>query len=98
MNMGGKNIPIGGGGYFRFFPYAFTKWGLRRINRIDKRPFVFYLHPWEIDPDQPKIVGIGLKTRFRHYLNLAKTEQRFHNLLSDFKFSSMKNLIENYSQ
>jgi polysaccharide deacetylase family protein (PEP-CTERM system associated) len=96
LNLGGKNIPIGGGGYFRFFPYTFTKWGLRRINRIDKRPFVFYLHPWEIDPDQPRMPGIGLKTRFRHYVNLGKTEQRFRNLLSDFKFSSMRNLVSDY--
>jgi polysaccharide deacetylase family protein (PEP-CTERM system associated) len=96
LNLGRKNIPIGGGGYFRFFPYTFTKWGLRRINRIDKRPFVFYLHPWEIDPAQPKMPEIDLKTRFRHYLNLGKTEQRFCHLLSDFKFSSMRNLAEAY--
>jgi polysaccharide deacetylase family protein (PEP-CTERM system associated) len=96
LNLSGKNIPIGGGGYFRFFPYTFTKWGLRRINRIDKRPFIFYLHPWEIDPDQPRMPGIGLKTRFRHYVNLGKTEQRFRNLLSDFKFSSMRTLVEDY--
>lgn len=97
LNLGGKNIPIAGGGYFRFFPYAFTKWGLKRINRIEKRPFVFYLHPWEFDPDQPRIKGIRMKSCFRHYLNLDKTEYRFKQLLSDFQFSSMGAFLEAYS-
>lgn len=97
LKIAGRNIPIAGGGYFRFFPYAFTKWGLRRGNRTEKRPFIFYLHPWELDPDQPRIKGAGLKTRFRHYLNLRKTEHRFRMLLSDFKFSPMCNLVEEQS-
>ena len=97
LNLCGKNIPIAGGGYFRFFPYAFTRWGLKRIGRIDKKPFVFYLHPWELDPDQPRIAGTGMKARFRHYLNLHKTEHRFRQLLSDFQFSSMGGFLEAYS-
>jgi polysaccharide deacetylase family protein (PEP-CTERM system associated) len=89
----GKNVPIAGGGYFRLFPYALTRWGLRRINRVENQPFAFYLHPWEIDPDQPRIEGIGLKSRFRHYLNLAKTESRFKRLLTDFRFASIREHI-----
>jgi polysaccharide deacetylase family protein (PEP-CTERM system associated) len=94
VRIAGKNLPISGGGYFRLFPYLLSHWGLQRINLAEKRPFVFYLHPWEIDPDQPRMMGIGMKTRFRHYLNLCKTEQRFRKLLADFKFSTMSRLIE----
>lgn len=84
--LGGKSLPIAGGGYFRLFPYAFTRWGLNRINRQDRQPFVFYLHPWEFDPQQPRMADIGAKSRFRHYLNLGKTEKRFQRLLQDFSF------------
>jgi polysaccharide deacetylase family protein (PEP-CTERM system associated) len=87
LRLGGRNLPIAGGGYFRLFPYEFTRWGLRRINRQDRQPFVFYLHPWELDADQPKIDGAGAKSRFRHYLNLHKTEARFRRLLQDFSFA-----------
>lgn len=89
LSISGTSIPIAGGGYFRFFPYAFTRWGLRRINGQEGRPFVFYLHPWEIDPDQPRMNGAGLKSRFRHYLNLQKTEERLRRLLTDFRFAKM---------
>jgi polysaccharide deacetylase family protein (PEP-CTERM system associated) len=85
----GKNIPIAGGGYFRLFPYDLTRWGLRRINHLEDQPFVFYLHPWEFDPDQPRMAGAGLKSRFRHYLNLHRTENRFRRLLNDFSFTSL---------
>jgi len=86
----GKNLPISGGGYFRLFPYGFTHWGLQRINRVDGQPFVFYLHPWELDPGQPRMDGAGLKSRFRHYLNLGKTEARFARLLDDFTFAPIR--------
>lgn len=82
----GRNLPIAGGGYFRLLPYAVTSWGLGRINREDGRPFVFYLHPWELDPDQPRLKNASLKSRFRHYLNLDKTEGRLRRLLDDFSF------------
>jgi polysaccharide deacetylase family protein (PEP-CTERM system associated) len=91
--LGGCKVPISGGGYFRFFPYAFTRWGLRRINQREGQPFVFYLHPWELDPDQPRMVGAGLKSRFRHYLNLNKTEKRFRKLLTDFAFAPLAELV-----
>jgi polysaccharide deacetylase family protein (PEP-CTERM system associated) len=90
LSLAGRNIPIAGGGYFRLFPYALTRWGLRRINQGEQRPFVFYLHPWELDPEQPRMVGAGFKSRLRHYLNLEKTEGRFRNLLRDFSFAPIQ--------
>lgn len=89
LRLGQKNLPIAGGGYFRLLPYTITHWGLQRINQQEQQPFVFYLHPWEIDPQQPQMVGAGLKSNMRHYLNLSKTEQRFRRLLSDFAFQSI---------
>jgi polysaccharide deacetylase family protein (PEP-CTERM system associated) len=91
--IGGKNIPISGGGYFRLFPYAFTRWGLRRINREEGRSFIFYLHPWEIDPGQPRMSNAGLKSRLRHYLNLNRTEERFRTLLKDFRFATVREVL-----
>ena len=66
----GRNLPAGGGGYFRLAPYRLSRWALRRVNRLDRRPAIFYMHPWEIDPGQPRVAGTTLKTRFRHYVNL----------------------------
>jgi len=90
----GVNLPMGGGGYFRLFPYPIIKKGLTRINRIEEMPFIFYLHPWELDDEQPRINGIGLRSRFRHYNNLRNTESKFKKLLSDFNFSSIKEITE----
>lgn len=82
----GQTIPVAGGGYFRLFPYWFTKFALRRINKKEKQPFVFYLHPWEIDNGQPRFRRARLLSRFRHYNNLDKTMERFERLLNDFEF------------
>jgi polysaccharide deacetylase family protein (PEP-CTERM system associated) len=82
----GQNIPIAGGGYFRFFPYWFTRKALARINTTEGQPFIFYFHPWELDPAQPRIQGAGARSRFRHYLNLDKTSKRLERLLQDFSF------------
>jgi len=82
----GRNLPAGGGGYFRLAPYRLSRWAIRRVNTIDQQPAIFYMHPWEIDPDQPRIEGTGLKTRFRHYVNLDKTESRLDRLLLDFRW------------
>lgn len=90
VRLGGRNLPIAGGGYFRLLPYKATRWGLRRINRVDGQPFVFYLHPWEFDPAQPRMQGASWKSRFRHYLNLRKTEGRFRRLLGDFRFGTLR--------
>ncbi|HEU5297071.1 MAG TPA: XrtA system polysaccharide deacetylase [Burkholderiaceae bacterium] len=82
----GRNLPAGGGGYFRLAPYGLSRWALRRVNRIDRRPAIFYMHPWEIDPEQPRVPGTTLKTRFRHYVNLHRTEERLSRLLQDFRW------------
>lgn len=87
LTLCGRNFPLAGGGYFRLFPYSVTHWGLSRINRAEKKSFIFYLHPWEIDPGQPRMKNASSKSRFRHYLNLSKTETRFKKLLRDFKFA-----------
>jgi polysaccharide deacetylase family protein (PEP-CTERM system associated) len=84
-----KTIPAGGGGFFRFYPYAMSRWIINRVNRIDGQPAVFYFHPWELDPAQPRQRNISAKTRFRHYINLAKTEPRLRQLLMDFNWGRM---------
>jgi polysaccharide deacetylase family protein (PEP-CTERM system associated) len=88
VRFGPLNLPVGGGGYFRILPYDWTRRGIERINRTARRPAIFYLHPWEIDPDQPRLSGSSL-SRFRHYRNLDRTEERLKRLLSDFEFGSM---------
>jgi len=88
----GANIPIAGGGYFRLFPYLLTRWGLRRA-MAERRPIVFYLHPWEIDPGQPQIKGARWRSRIRHSLNLDRTLPRLHRLLRDFQFSTMRDCL-----
>ena len=91
----GRNYPCGGGGYFRLFPYRLSRWALRRVNSADKQACVFYFHPWEIDPDQPRQAGISLKTRVRHYLNLGKMEPRLRRLMRDFKWARMDQVFLN---
>jgi len=78
------NLPCGGGGYFRLFPYRLSRWAIRHVNRRDGQTCVFYFHPWEIDPEQPRQTAIGLRARFRHYLNLERMESRVDRLLGDF--------------
>jgi polysaccharide deacetylase family protein (PEP-CTERM system associated) len=92
----GTNIPVAGGGYFRLFPYPLIKYGLKRINEVDGQPFIFYLHPWECDPEQPKIRGAGLRSQFRHRINLSKTQSRFQKLLGDFQFTTVRNMLSNH--
>ena len=81
-----RNVPAGGGGYFRLMPYALSRSLIRRVNRAEHRAAVFYLHPWELDPGQPRVAGTSLKTRLRHYLNLHRTQSRLRRLLGDFKW------------
>jgi polysaccharide deacetylase family protein (PEP-CTERM system associated) len=88
----GTNLPIGGGGYFRLLPFAWTSRGFRQVNRSERQPAVFYLHPWEIDPDQPRLPVSGT-SRIRHYHNLAKTEGRLVRLLSEFKFGPVSDVL-----
>jgi len=88
----GRNIPCSGGGYFRLYPYAVTRHLIRRCNQ-QGRPVMFYLHPWEVDPGQPRVRGLSWSKRFRHYNNLDKTEERLERLLADFSFTSAQKLI-----
>ena len=81
------NWPAGGGGYFRLLPYALSRWSIQRIHAYDGQPAMFYFHPWELDPDQPRIPGLGARTRFRHYVNLRRTAPRLTRLLRDFHWS-----------
>jgi len=85
-------LPIAGGGYFRLYPYVFSRTGLRHINR-NNRPFIFYLHPWEIDTQQPR-VSAGWLSRFRHYNNLHRCEARLQRLLADFTFGTVEKVLE----
>lgn len=85
-------VPIAGGGYFRLFPYGLTRTALQSINKSGHE-FLFYLHPWEIDPVQPRIKTAGLLSKFRHYINLSKAEPRLRKLLSDFSFTTMRNVL-----
>ena len=93
VRMGTKNWPCGGGGFFRFYPYALSKWALNRVNQQEQKPAIFYFHPWEIDPNQPRQNGLSLKTKTRHYLNLDKMEARLNQLLTDFKWDTMENVF-----
>lgn len=86
-------LPVAGGGYFRLYPYLLTRAGLRQVNSR-KLPFIFYLHPWEIDPDQPRIEA-GWFSRFRHYNNLEKCESRLQQLMQDFQFGTALQVLEN---
>ena len=81
-----SNWPAGGGGYFRLLPYCLSRWSIRRVNAVDRQPAMLYFHPWELDPDQPRIKGLGAKARFRHYLNLRQMAPRLNRLLSDFRW------------
>lgn len=80
----GRNWPAGGGGFFRLLPYAVSRWQIDKVNRSDRRAAIFYFHPWEIDPGQPRVAEASAKTRFRHYVNLGRTESRLKRLLTDF--------------
>lgn len=93
VSVAGRNINCGGGGWFRLFPYSFSRWAMRRVNQGDRQPGIFYFHPWEIDADQPRLSGLGVKTRVRHYLNLARTYGRLQRLLSDFRWGRMDDIF-----
>ncbi len=92
VRIGRMNLPIAGGGYFRMLPYALTRWGISRLNDVESRPAIFYLHPWEIDPGQPRIKAGSVST-IRHYRNLHKTEGRLRALLRDFRFSTIGDVV-----
>ncbi|GAB3248739.1 XrtA system polysaccharide deacetylase [Chitinimonas naiadis] len=93
-----RNWPASGGGYFRLMPYQMSRWLLQRVNQVDQQAAIFYFHPWEIDAEQPRIDGINLKTRFRHYLNLHRMEARLQRLLGDFNWGRMDEVFLTPSQ
>ncbi len=88
-----RNLPSSGGGYFRLLPYQLSRWMIGKVNRDDGEPAVFYFHPWEIDPGQPRVAGIDAKTRFRHYVNIDRTEARLRALLKDFRWDRMDRIF-----
>jgi polysaccharide deacetylase family protein (PEP-CTERM system associated) len=92
IRLGGINLPVAGGGYFRVFPYGWTRWGIAHVNEVEQQPVVFYLHPWELDASQPRL-GAPLLSRFRHYRNLHKTEPRLRRLMGDFRFAPLNAVL-----
>jgi polysaccharide deacetylase family protein (PEP-CTERM system associated) len=91
--LGKWNLPVSGGGYFRFYPYGLTRRCLKGINR-GHQPFAFYVHPWEVDPRQPRVAGARGLSKFRHYVNLSRTERKLKRLVQDFRFGTMSQAIE----
>jgi polysaccharide deacetylase family protein (PEP-CTERM system associated) len=94
LRLFGTNVPVAGGGYFRLYPVRLSIQWLKQVNRRG-RPFVFYVHPWELDPEQPRLGGC-LRSRFRHYLNLDRTESRVRRLLPLFRWASMTKVLDDF--
>jgi polysaccharide deacetylase family protein (PEP-CTERM system associated) len=92
----GVNVPVGGGGYLRLFPYAVTRWSIQHLNKSEGRPAIVYIHPWELDPAQPWVPG-RLMNRFRQYVNLRTTETKLHRLLASFAFQSLRSFLNQQS-
>lgn len=93
VNMLGRNLPAGGGGYFRLLPYALSRWMMQKVNRDDRQPALFYFHPWELDPGQPRPEGLDAKSRFRHYVNIGRMESRLEQLARDFAWDRMDRIF-----
>lgn len=87
--LGGKRVAAGGGGFFRVLPYAFSRWAIRQVNRADRRPAVFYFHPWEVDPDQPRVPNAPMRSKLRHYTNLDRMADKLRALVKDFEWGRM---------
>ena len=88
-----RNLPSSGGGYFRLLPYPVSRWMIKRVHEMDQQAAIFYCHPWEFDVAQPRIAGIDAKTRFRHYVNIDRMEDRLIGLLADFKWGRMDDIF-----
>ena len=85
----GRRLAAGGGGFFRVLPYGFSRWAIRQVNRAEQRPAVFYFHPWEIDPEQPRVTGASLRSRVRHYTNLGVMADKLDQLIREFAWGRM---------
>ncbi len=90
----GRNLPLGGGGYLRVLPYLYMRWGMRRVNRDEGRAALVYVHPWEVDPDQPRVPTAGKRGFSSHYVNLGRTETKLRRLLRDFRFAPLRDVLE----
>jgi polysaccharide deacetylase family protein (PEP-CTERM system associated) len=98
LRLGSRNLPSSGGGYFRLLPYALSRWMIRRVNEQDRQSAIFYFHPWELDPGQPRVAGIDARTRFRHYVNIPRMDMRLQNLLADFRWGRMDDIFLDRAQ
>lgn len=97
-NFGRVAVPVGGGGYFRLYPWQITRRLLARVNRVHRRPFAFYVHPWEVDPEQPRIGAGSRLSRFRHYVNLHTTHRKLDRLLSEFRFGTVSEVVRAWQE
>jgi polysaccharide deacetylase family protein (PEP-CTERM system associated) len=93
VSVGGRRLAAGGGGFFRLLPFAFSRWAIDRVNRSDGRPAVFYFHPWEIDPGQPRVAGAPLRSRLRHYSRLSAMEPKLQRLLASFEWGRTDDVV-----
>ncbi|MBK5264262.1 MAG: DUF3473 domain-containing protein [Alphaproteobacteria bacterium] len=91
--LGGRIVAAGGGGFFRLLPYAFSRWAIRQVNQADKRPAIIYFHPWEIDPDQPRVADAPIKSKIRHYTNLSAMAGKLRKLMDDFEWGRLDELV-----
>ncbi|WP_100261196.1 XrtA system polysaccharide deacetylase [Qipengyuania seohaensis] len=89
-----RRLAAGGGGFFRVLPYGFSRWAIRQVNRAEGRPAIFYFHPWEIDPEQPRVAGAPLRSRLRHYTNLSRMAGKLGGLLDDFSWGRMDEVAQ----
>lgn len=87
--LGGRRVAAGGGGFFRVLPYGFSRWAIRQVNRREERPAVFYFHPWEVDPDQPRVTHAPLRSRLRHYTGLSRMADKLRELVHEFRWGRM---------
>lgn len=90
--LGNRRLAAGGGGFFRVLPYGFSRWAIRQVNQSDRRPAVFYFHPWEVDPGQPRVEAAPLRSRLRHYTNLSRMADKLSDLLGEFAWGRMDEL------
>ena len=91
--LGPKRLAAGGGGFFRLLPYAFSRWAIRQVNNDDGRPAVIYFHPWEIDPDQPRVANAPIKSKLRHYTKLDVMADKLRRLPRDFRWDRLDNVV-----
>ena len=87
--LGGRRVAAGGGGFFRVLPYGFSRWAIRQVNRTERRPAVFYFHPWEVDPEQPRVPNASMRSKLRHYTNLDKMAGKLTELVHEFAWGRM---------